>query len=97
MGDIECHEHQNGILVEVTMAEGRQQTVMEIWPIERHLTEFQDKTNPQSQAVFIAPTIFNDSLRQIKFVKADTGKVIRPYAIDEFLAFLNETASLYVA
>ena len=95
MGDIECYEHTNGILVEVTMAEGRQQTVMEIWPIERHLTEFQDKTNSQAQAVFVAPSMFNDSLRQIKFVKADTGKVIRPYAIDEFLAFLNQTETLY--
>lgn len=30
MGDIECYERTNGVLVEVTMAEGRQQTVMEI-------------------------------------------------------------------
>ena len=39
-GDIECIESPKGILVEVTMAEGRTQTIMEIWPIERHLVEF---------------------------------------------------------
>lgn len=30
IGDIECFEHDNGVLVEVTMSEGRTQTVMEI-------------------------------------------------------------------
>jgi hypothetical protein len=29
-GDIECYEQQNGVLVEVTMASGRTQTMMEI-------------------------------------------------------------------
>lgn len=34
--DIECYESHNGVIVEVTMAEGRQQTMMEVWPITRH-------------------------------------------------------------
>ena len=97
IGDIECHERQNGILVEVTMAEGRTQTMMEIWPIERHLTEFQEKTNPQAQAIFIAPSIFPDSQRQIDYVKFSSQKEIRPYTIEQFLAFLNNTQMLYVA
>ena len=42
-GDIECIEPLKGTLVEVTMAEGRTQTMMEIWPIERHLMEFKEK------------------------------------------------------
>ena len=94
-GDIECFENQNGILVEVTMATGRQQTMMEIWPIERHLIEFQNDRN--AQCVFIAPTIFNDSLRQIQFVSFQSnGKNnIRPYAISKFVEYLENTNELY--
>ncbi len=96
MGDIECYEKKAGILVEVTMAEGRTQTMMEVWPIERHLIEFQNKS-ANSQAIFIAPSIFNDSQRQIDYVKFSTQKTIRPYTIEAFIQFLNKTASLYVA
>ena len=39
-GDIECFEDVKGILVEVTMSEGRMQTMMEVWPISRHLENF---------------------------------------------------------
>lgn len=96
-GDIECYERQNGILVEVTMATGRQQTMMEIWPIERHLTDFQK--DRKAQCVFVAPTIYSDSLRQIQFVSYSTNgeKEIRPYAIPDFLNFLENTSSLYLS
>lgn len=94
-GDIECIENIHGILVEVTMAEGRTQTMMEVWPIERHLNEFIEREQRSAQAIFIAPTIFKDSLRQIQFVKADTGRTIRPYPIDKFIDFLNHSAALY--
>ncbi len=94
-GDIECIENTHGILVEVTMAEGRTQTMMEVWPIERHLNEFIEREQRSAQAMFIAPTIFKDSLRQIQFVKADTGRTIRPYPIDKFIDFLNQSAALY--
>lgn len=97
VGDVECYENVNGILVEVTMAEGRTQTMMEIWPIERHLIEFQEKTNPQSQAIFIAPSIYPDSKRQIDFVKYTSHIQIRPYTIEQFINFLNQTETLYVA
>jgi len=95
-GDIECYEHQKGILVEVTMATGRQQTIMEIWPIERHLTDFQKER--KAQCVFIAPSIFADSKRQINFVRSDSNgeKEIRPYAINEFVNFLENSQCLYV-
>ena len=43
IGDIECFEASNSILVEVTMSEGRQQTMMEVWPIARHLKELREK------------------------------------------------------
>lgn len=94
-GDIECYEQQNGVLVEVTMATGRQQTMMEIWPIERHLTDFQKERN--AQCVFVAPSIFSDSLRQIQFVSYQSNgtKEIRPYTINDFVEYLEKARKLY--
>lgn len=96
MGDIECYEQTNGILVEVTMAEGRTQTMMEIWPIERHLGEFAQQCGLETQAIFVAPSIYADSQRQIDFVKFQANRTIRPYPINEFVDFLNNTATLYI-
>ena len=95
-GDIECFEHEKGVLIEVTMSGGRTQTMMEVWPIERHLIDFQrDKT---AQCIFVAPTIFSDSFRQIKFIEQDSNgkREIRPYTISEFIDFLEITTTLYV-
>lgn len=97
LGDIECIENANGILVEVTMAEGRQQTVMEIWPISRHLKEFKDKYTTNSQCVFVAPSIFTDSQMQIKYVRDTEGQVIRSYNIPDFIEYLETSATLYSA
>ncbi len=97
MGDIECIEHSHGILVEVTMAEGRTQTVMEIWPIVRHLEDFKVKYTNNSQCVFIAPSLFQDSLHQIEWIKDKKyGEIfIRPYKISDFVNFLEITEHLY--
>lgn len=95
MGDIECFENQRGVLIEVTMAEGRTQTMMEIWPIERHLRGFKEKHTNNSQCVFVAPSIYSDSERQIKFVEADKGYIIRPYKIIDFITFLETNKILY--
>ena len=94
-GDIECYEQQNGVLVEVTMATGRTQTMMEVWPIERHLDDFQRERN--AQCIFVAPSIFSDSQRQIEFVafQSNGKKRIRALAINELILFLEETPSLY--
>lgn len=97
IGDIECIENANGILVEVTMAEGRQQTMMEIWPISRHLKDFKDKYTPNSQCVFIAPTIFSDSQMQINYVGDKEGLIIRPYKIPDFIEYLETSSTLYSA
>ena len=94
-GDIECLENPNAVLVEVTMAQGRTQTIMEVWPIERHLEEFIRKYNLSSQCLFVAPTIFNDTERQIKFVKADKGLTIRPLKIKDFINYLENSKTLY--
>lgn len=65
-GDIECYEQKRGILVEVTMAMGRTQTMMEVWPIERHLDDLRKEC--EAQCIFVAPAIYPDSEKQIQFV-----------------------------
>lgn len=94
-GDIECFKDGNGILVEVTMSEGRQQTMMEIWPIHRHLEEFSKRTE-KSLCCFIAPSIFTDSKKQIKFVKREYGLSIIPKTIDGFLEHIENGTSMKI-
>ena len=97
-GDIECFEAPNSILVEVTMAEGRQQTMMEVWPISRHLEEFKDKYEfEDSQCVFVAPSIFADTKDQIDWAKDRKQIIIRPYRIVDFISYLESATSLYCA
>jgi hypothetical protein len=95
-GDIECYENANGILIEVTMSEGRMQTMMEVWPITRHLEEF-SKSNKNSMCYFIAPSIFKDSVRQIDYVKEKDNVSIIPKNIEEFLEHVANNNVLYVS
>jgi len=95
-GDIECFENVNGILIEVTMSEGRTQTMMEVWPISRHLTEFGKKTK-KSMCYFIAPSIFSDSVKQIEYVKQTENLFISPKTIEDFLEHLESQKVLYNA
>lgn len=93
-GDIECIENNNGVLVEVTMSEGRSQTIMEVWPITRHLEDF--KVNyEKSMCYFIAPSLFIDTVRQIKFVKSEDNLDIEPFTINTFVEHLETTQQLY--
>lgn len=93
-GDIECFEDVNGILIEVTMSEGRTQTMMEVWPISRHLTEFSKKAE-NSMCYFVAPSIFSDSAKQIDYVRQTENLFISPKTIGEFLEHLESNNVLY--
>lgn len=93
-GDIECFEDVNGILIEVTMSEGRTQTMMEVWPISRHLEEFSKKAQ-NSMCYFVAPSIFSDSIKQIAYVKQTENLFIAPKTIEEFIGHLENNNALY--
>lgn len=95
-GDIECFEDVNGVLIEVTMSEGRTQTMMEVWPISRHLTEFSKKAQ-NSMCYFVAPSIFSDSVKQIAYVKQTENIFIAPKTIEEFLVHLESSDVLYAS
>lgn len=95
--DIECFENNNGIIVEVTMAEGRTQTMMEIWPIRRHLEDFTKKHDfsiNDTEAIFTAPSIYSDSKDQIEWTRARYKEIIRPFTISQFSQFLETTDHL---
>ena len=94
-GDIECIEENNGILVEVTMSEGRTQTMMEVWPITRHLETFKSNYD-DAMCYFIAPTIFTDSSRQIRFVKSEENQRIEPFTINTFITHLESVDRLFI-
>lgn len=96
-GDIECIEQSHGILVEDTMTEGRQQTMLEVWPIEKHLVSFKEKYTQNSQCVFVAPIIFHGTTNQIEWVKGVKGHTIRPYKIEDFVSYLETNSKLYLA
>jgi len=88
-GDIEYFENKNGILIEVTMSEGRVQTAMEIWPIGRHFEAFKNKYKLNSQCIFIAPSIFADSQNQIEWLAERKEVFIRAYKIVDFICYLE--------
>lgn len=94
-GDIECFEEENGILVEVTMSGGRTQTMMEVWPIVRHLEEFSRKVKGKSMCHFIAPNIYIDSEKQIKYVNDIDGLNIKARSIDDFIIYLESSEKLF--
>ena len=93
-GDIECYEDINGILIEATMSEGRTQTIMEVWPIARHLEEF-SKSSKKSMCYFVAPSIFKDSQRQIEYVKEKDNLFIMPQTIEGFLKRIDKKKKLF--
>ena len=76
------------------MSEGRTQTMMEVWPISRHLQEFAKKAK-NSMCYFVAPSIFSDSVKQIEFVKQTENLSIYPKTISEFLEHLESNTALY--
>ncbi len=95
-GDIECFEDVNGVLIEVTMSEGRTQTMAEVWPIARHLEKFDTKVE-KSMCYFVAPSIFKDTIRQINFLKQTDNLLISPKTIVEFLEYLENNNILYTS
>ena len=48
-----------------------------------------------SYIYFVAPTIFQDSRRQIDYVKTNDNLTIHPKTIDEFVNFLESEKVLY--
>ena len=86
-GDIECYG-KNNVLVEVTMANGRTQTVMEAWPVMRHLEEFSSNYADASCA-FVAPSIYPDTQDQIDWQSQRKSLKATTFTIKQFIDELD--------
>lgn len=72
------------------------QTMMEVWPIERHLNEYKKLfESGDARCIFIAPSIFSDTIRQIGYVRDTNNLVIRPYKIEDFISAIDSSPTLY--
>ena len=88
-GDIECYG-DNNFLVEVTMAKGRQQVIMEGWPVGRHLEDFSAKNGDSASCVFVAPDIYPDTRNQFWWTAAFKNLHTASYTIKEFVIELDK-------
>ncbi len=93
--DIECEELKKYILIEVTMLTGTQQNIREMPSISRHLKE-RIELEQDAISLFLAPIIFDDSLRFSKFIRHDEGLRIYTFSIKEFLDNLESKENLYI-
>lgn len=92
--DIACKDNLNQSIVEVSLICGRGQVNSELLPITRHLKEMIESSkdsslNLSSFALFIAPKIFEDSKRYVKFIKFDERLDIRNLDILDFIKRLK--------
>lgn len=87
-GDIECYCDGGNVLLEVTLHEGTSQTKNEGWPVGRHLTDFATKHEPAS-CVFVAPTIFEDTVSQFEWSRNKNGHITVAMTIDELIGVLD--------
>ncbi|TLE00567.1 AlwI family type II restriction endonuclease [Helicobacter japonicus] len=95
--DIFCKDNISQSIFEVSLICGRGQVNNELLPIARHLKEMIESNKDSSLkfsyfAVFIAPKIFEDSKRYVKFIQFDEGLDIRNLDILEFVEKLKITS-----
>lgn len=95
-GDIECYESSNGVLIEVSMSEGRQQTMMEYGPLIRHFKKFNENQKiSQSKCFFIAPTIYPDTKEHFEFARERGKALLFSWSIKDFITDIENVSSLY--
>lgn len=93
--DIVCVDKQSKSIVEVSLICGRAQVNNELLPIARHLKELcQTSKHKMNFAIFIAPKIFEDTKRYVRFIRADEHLDIRNFTIIEFIDKLKYSLNL---
>ncbi|EGJ6309172.1 AlwI family type II restriction endonuclease [Campylobacter upsaliensis] len=88
--DIICKDKESKSIVEVSLICGKGQVNNELLPITRHLKELINSSQNSHLkhsffAIFIAPKIYEDSKRYVKFIKFDEGLEIKNMDILEFI------------
>ena len=88
--DIICYDKETCAITEVSLICGRAQINNELLPITRHLKEQKESEEQKENfAIFVAPRIFDDSKRYIKFIKFDENLDIINCDIKEFMLFIE--------
>jgi hypothetical protein len=60
--DLYCDYETFSLSVEVTLSRGRSQWVMEGQPVQRHLRDVEGKTDKPTYGLFLAPTLYPDTI-----------------------------------
>ncbi len=89
--DIECYENRDCTLLEVTLLNGVAQVQREMPPISRHL-ETARIEHPSAVTFFVAPTIHQDTVRWLDFIKTRDGLDLYSFTISDFLGKLDDNA-----
>lgn len=93
--DIICYDKETCAITEVSLICGRAQINNELLPITRHLKEQKESEEQKENfAIFVAPRIFDDSKRYIKFIKFDENLDIINCDIKEFCDILSHAKDL---
>lgn len=95
MADIEYYDKRCKSLVEVTLMTSRNQSIVEIPAITRHLQEeIKKESKHLIFSVFIAPVIHADSKYMSEFSKSRYQVTILPYDIEGFISNIKNKTSL---
>lgn len=88
--DIECSDINSDSIVEVTLMTSRNQSIVEIPAITRHLQELAETSSKQVFSIFIAPTIHADTIYMVGYTKYQYKLDILAYNIEEFLTKIQQ-------
>lgn len=88
--DIECSDTDSDSTVEVTLMTSRNQSIVEIPAITRHLQELAETSDKRVFSIFIAPTIHADTLYMVGYTKFQYNLDILPININEFISRIKE-------
>lgn len=86
IGDIEVFGKTSDILVEVTLMQNKSQSTNEIPGITRHLKEFKRDKSKDVFALFVAPSIHEDTKYMIDFSRFHDSVSIYSYTIKAFVS-----------
>lgn len=90
--DIECSDINSDSIVEVTLMTSRNQSIVEIPAITRHLQELSEISSKQVFSIFIAPTIHADTIYMVGYTKFQFNLDILAYNIEEFINKVKDIA-----
>lgn len=92
--DIECSDTDSDSTVEVTLMTSRNQSIVEIPAITRHLQELAETSNKRVFSIFIAPTIHADTLYMVGYTKFQYNLDILPLNVNELISRIKELTTI---